>query len=188
MAFYEEMQYLTAKQIQLVLDDLPEAIENGRSGEPAYTSVMAAQVTCTFTKLCRVQWWNRAECDIGRPSNGTDEIGKQEEYDSGPGKTLLCTVHIADGVPGSPRWRVTHEQLSQVLKAKVQDDNDHVEKVVTSSDDSEDDQDTMDKCDRHKPVAWWKWCARFLMVLWALQILVYTRAQVKNDLPTLQTR
>ena len=63
MAFYEEMPYPTAKQIQLVLDDLPEAIRNGRSGEAAYTSVLAAQVTYTFTKLCRVQWWNQAECD-----------------------------------------------------------------------------------------------------------------------------
>ena len=54
MAFYEEMPYLTAKQIQLVLDDLPEAIENGRSDERAYTSILAAQVTYTFTKLCRV--------------------------------------------------------------------------------------------------------------------------------------
>ena len=140
MASYEEMPYLTAKQIQLVLEDLPEAIENGRSGEPAYTSILAAQITYTFTKLCRVQWWNQAEYAIGGPSNGTDGIGKQEEYDSGPGNTLPWSVHIAEGVPGSPRWRVAHEQLSQALKAKVQDDYDHVVKEMTPSDDPVDDQ------------------------------------------------
>ena len=79
MAFYEEMPYLTAKQIQLILDDLPEATENASSGEPAYTSIVAAQVTYTFTKLCRAQWWNQAEFRIGGPSNGTDESGQNSD-------------------------------------------------------------------------------------------------------------
>ena len=99
MTCFEEMPYLTAKQIQLILDDLPEAVENGRSGKPACTSAMAAQVTYAITKVCRVKWWDQVGDCAGAPDIGANEAERHEDHCTGPRDILPQPVQT--GLQGS---------------------------------------------------------------------------------------
>ena len=88
MARYETMPYLTAEQIQFILDDLPEATENGRSGKPACTSVISMQTTYATTTVCRVRWWDQCENCNGVPDTGASELEEHEDHNGSAGNTL----------------------------------------------------------------------------------------------------